>query len=147
MSSKRKKWARINRENSRIALKRMDILFREAEISVRSSDMEAAKSYVALARRIGMRYNARIPREWKLRFCKNCGSFLVPTVNCTVRVGRGRIVRTCGSCGAYMRIPYLREIKEKRLKRARAGKQDLLEVSKNRGNAGDDFGRQDKEPF
>ncbi len=90
----------------RIALERMVVLFRLAEKEALHGRAPRARRYVDLARRIGMRYNVRVPPEFKRRFCKECLAYLVPGVNARVRVGRGRVVVTCLGCGAVQRRPY-----------------------------------------
>lgn len=90
----------------RIALERMEVLFRLAEKEALQRHAPRARRYVDLARRIGMRYNVRVPAEFKRRFCKECLAYFVPSVNARVRVGRGRIVITCLGCGAIQRLPF-----------------------------------------
>ena len=64
----------------RIALERMEILFHEAEQEALHARWARARRYVDLARRIGMRYNVRIPAEFKRRFWKRASptSSLMP---------------------------------------------------------------------
>lgn len=90
-----------------IAVQRINILFTLAE-RMFFSHPELAQRYVDLARRIGMRCKVRIPRKWRRRFCRKCGSFLWPGVNCRVRIRQNRfphIVITCLKCGSQRRIP------------------------------------------
>ncbi len=93
----------------RIALERMEVLFGLAEKEALQSHAGRARRYVDLARRLGMRYNVRVPSAFKRRFCKECLAYLVPSVNARVRVGRGRVVVTCLSCGAVQRLPFRAE--------------------------------------
>lgn len=93
----------------RIALERMLVLFDLAEKEALQGHGPRARRYVDLARKIGMRYNVRVPAEYKRRFCKECGAYFVPGVNARVRVGRGRVVVTCTGCGAIQRVPYRAE--------------------------------------
>ena len=93
----------------RIALERMEILFGLAEKEALQGHAPRARRYVDLARRLGMRYNVRVPPEYKRRFCKECLAYLVPSVNARVRVGRGRVVVTCLACGAVQRVPFRAE--------------------------------------
>lgn len=104
----------------RIALERMTTLFRLAEKEALQSHAGRARRYVELARRIGMRYNVRIPASFKRSFCKTCLAFLLPSVSARVRVGRGRVVVTCTACGAMQRFPYQREQRARRATRVRA---------------------------
>lgn len=85
------------------------MLFRLAEREALEGKLPRANRYASLARRIGMRYNVPLPRQFKRRVCKSCQVFLLPGVNCRVRVRRGRITYTCSDCGDIRRFPYLRE--------------------------------------
>ena len=93
----------------RIALERMEILFDLAEKEALQRHAARARRYVDLARRLGMRYNVRVPAEFKRRFCKECLAYLVPSLNARVRVGRGAVVVTCLACGAVQRLPFRAE--------------------------------------
>ena len=104
----------------RIAAERMTTLFRLAETEALHRRMERARRYVDLARRIGMRYNVRVPSPFKRSFCKKCLAFLLPSVNARVRVGRGRVVVTCTACGSIQRYPYERERRARRASRTPA---------------------------
>jgi ribonuclease P protein subunit RPR2 len=64
--------------------------------------------YVALARKISMKYLVPIPTEYIRRFCKHCNNYLLPPLTCRVRIHRGMIITFCSNCKKYSRIP-LRE--------------------------------------
>ena len=104
----------------RIAMERMTTLFRLAESEALQRRTGRARRYVELARRIGMRYNVRVPAPFKRSFCKKCLAFLLPSVSARVRVGSGRVIVTCAACGAIQRYPYRREQTARRASRARA---------------------------
>jgi len=93
----------------RNALEGRTTLFGVAEGEALQRHAGRARRYVELARRIGMRYNVRVPAPFKRSFCKKCLAFLLPSVSARVRVGRGRVVVTCITCGAVQRYPYRRE--------------------------------------
>src|SRR5207247_4391498 len=95
-------------------------LFGLAETAALHRRTERARRYVELARRIGMRYNVRVPAPFKRSFCKKCFAFLLPSVSARIRVGEGRVVVTCGACGAVQRDPYSREERGRGASRARA---------------------------
>ncbi len=72
---------------------------RAKELTDMSKKLE--KRYVMIARRISTHYKVRIPDGLKHRICKKCGSFMVPGVNCKVRLSssHGYLVYIC-DCGA-----------------------------------------------
>ena len=87
-----------------IAVSRIRRLFEQAELRFKENP-GLADRYVELARKIGMKYKVRIPRELKRRFCKNCYAYLVPGVNCRVRLNQSKVVYYCNRCKKYMRFP------------------------------------------
>lgn len=72
---------------------------------------ERSHRYVALARKIGMRYNVGIPKELKRSICKYCYRYIVPAKNCIVRSSSERQAMEvkCLECGKVGRYPYSRE--------------------------------------
>lgn len=87
----------------KIARERIRILFDEAE---KAGDEKLARRYVDLARRIGMRYNVRMPRDLKRRYCRHCRSYLRFGVNAASRVKRGVVTIKCFTCKKEMHYPY-----------------------------------------
>lgn len=90
-----------------IALERVQTLFRLAK-NVIHKDPQLAQRYVEIARKTAMRARMRIPKEYKRMICKHCKRFILPGVNCRVRIQPRRnshVVVTCLSCMHYMRIP------------------------------------------
>ncbi len=85
----------------RIAMERIKRLF---EIMESTEDYELARRYVELARKIAMKYRIKLPKEYKLKFCKKClypyreGRF-------RVRIAKSRVIITCLNCGYVRRIP------------------------------------------
>jgi ribonuclease P protein subunit RPR2 len=96
----------------RIAKERIGILFSLAGKEFREHP-ERSKRYVELARKIGMRYNVRLTKEMKMRFCRKCLSYLKPGVNSRIRTNKDRqaVVLTCLECGHVSRYPYKEEKK------------------------------------
>lgn len=92
-----------------IAGERIDILFNLAQEEALAHNFHRANRYVDLARKIGMRYNVRVPRRYKKRYCKHCHSYLLPSINSRVRLRGGKIVIFCENCGGFMRLPFIRE--------------------------------------
>ena len=102
MKQKHRKKSEFFRE---IALERITELFRQAEMRFKKSP-ELSDRYVELAKKIAMKYKVKIPRVLKRRFCKSCFKYLVPGVNCRVRLTQKKIVYYCSNCRKFMRIPY-----------------------------------------
>lgn len=89
-----------------IAGERIHILFEAAEEEALAHRLARSDRYVELARKIGMRYNVRIPPRHKRRYCRHCHAYLLPSRNCRVRL-RGRTITVhCDSCKRFSRIPY-----------------------------------------
>lgn len=66
---------------------------------------ERSDRYVKLARRIAMRYQVSLPREWRRRVCRGCDGLLVPGRTSRVRVLHGRVSVTCLRCNTIKRYP------------------------------------------
>jgi len=115
MSSRGRKGYRTSQMMD-IAEERIDILFEAAESAAKEHDIVRSHRYVELARRIGMRYNLRIPSKHRPHFCRSCYAFLMPGVNATIRTRSSRVVTSCRECGRINRLPFHREVKERRSK-------------------------------
>ncbi len=109
MAKRRRKGA-----ERRIAVERIEILFRLAETQALGGNLPRANRYASLAAKIGMRYNVRVPPAFKRRYCRACHAYLLPPTTARVRVTRGHVIVTCLACGAVRRVPYLREQRAKR---------------------------------
>jgi ribonuclease P protein subunit RPR2 len=98
-----------------IALKRVKILFLLAK-EVIHENPERAQRYVQIARRIAMRTRLRMPKEYRSLICKKCKSFILPGVNCRIRIKQRRephLVVTCQNCDGHSRIPIKGERKNR----------------------------------
>ncbi|MDH7506649.1 MAG: ribonuclease P [Candidatus Thermoplasmatota archaeon] len=69
-----------------------------------SGDLNLANRYVEIARKISMRFKIAIPRKFKRRFCKHCYKYLLPGVNCRIRIYRHKIIIYCCNCKKYTRF-------------------------------------------
>lgn len=95
------------REDRKIALERIHILFKQA-METFEREPELGQRYVALARKIGMRYKVRLPVEYRWMICKHCKGFILPGKTGRTRIQQRRephVVITCLNCGGYNRIP------------------------------------------
>lgn len=101
----------------RIALERMEILLVLAEKEALGRRGLRARRYVELARRLGMRYNVRMPPRFRRRYCRKCLAYFVPAINARIRIGESRVTITCLSCGLVERYPYREEQAMARSKR------------------------------
>ncbi len=95
-----------NKRMIRVAQERIETLFSLAQRRAHEGDLELADRYVWLARKIGMRYNLRLPRRLNLRICANCYRFLLPNTTARIRTRNARLVICCSHCGHIRRIPF-----------------------------------------
>ncbi|MEK6962856.1 MAG: ribonuclease P protein component 4 [Nanoarchaeota archaeon] len=102
------------KEKKKLAVDRIHTLFLEAEEQFKKRP-ELSNRYVELARKIAMKARVQMPHEYKRRFCKKCHSYLMPGVNCRVRLTQHKVVYTCGVCKEYMRMPYVTKIRHSKL--------------------------------
>jgi len=93
-----------------IAKERIGILFSLAGKEF-GKHPERAHRYVELARRIGKRYNVKLGKELRGRFCRKCGHYLRAGLNSRVRTRASQqaVIVECRDCGNLMRFPYRRE--------------------------------------
>jgi len=88
----------------KIAQNRIRFLFQHAK-EVFKEDSKLSDKYVKIARKIAMKYKIRLPSSLKKRFCKHCHKYLVPSVNCRIRIHKHRLIYYCLSCKHFMRHP------------------------------------------
>ncbi|MDZ7851006.1 MAG: ribonuclease P protein component 4 [Halodesulfurarchaeum sp.] len=67
--------------------------------------MDRARRYVRLSRRIAERNRLSLPTRFDRFTCDACDAYLLPGRNARVRTKDGHVVVTC-SCGAHDRYPY-----------------------------------------
>ena len=99
----------------RIAIQRIHRLFRLAK-EIINEDPALAQRYVNMARKVAMTVRVRLPKEYRRQVCRHCKSFILPSVNCRVRIKQRRephMVITCLNCGKQMRIPLKRKEKSR----------------------------------
>lgn len=98
----------MQKESTReIAYERIGILLGLAAQALKKGDKKHAKRYVFLARKLSTRYNCRLPREMRSKFCKGCGLPLVQGLNLKVRLKkRTRTAEYLCSCGSAIRFKY-----------------------------------------
>lgn len=99
-----KKYYKKPVQQQKIAKERIKFLFQQAK-EVFKEDSRLSDKCVKTARRIAMKYKIRLPSAFKKRFCKHCHKYLVPGVNCRVRIHKHRLIYYCLSCRHYMRHP------------------------------------------
>lgn len=97
----------MNENTKGIAMQRIRTLFKMAKENLHE-DPALAQRYVEIARKIAMAAKLRLPTEYRRQICRHCKSFILPGVNCRVRIKQRRephVVITCLNCGKQMRIP------------------------------------------
>ena len=98
----------MQKESTRsIIYERIGILLNLAASALKKKDEKHAKRYVYLARKLSTRYNCRLSRELRAKFCKGCGLPLVQGQNVKVRLRkRTRTAEYLCSCGHAVRFKY-----------------------------------------
>jgi ribonuclease P protein subunit RPR2 len=99
--------ARLNIDTKKIARQRIRALFDQAREIVHD-DPALAQRYVDTARKIAMAAKIRLPNEYRRQVCNHCKGFMLPGLNCRVRLKQNRephVVITCLKCGGQTRIP------------------------------------------
>ncbi|MFH0869283.1 MAG: hypothetical protein V1839_03585 [archaeon] len=93
-----------------IAKERIEILFREAALAAREGKPDRANRYVFLLRKLAMKYNVKLGREQRRKFCHKCYHYL-HAKNIRVRTNpKTKAVEvTCMDCKHVNRYPYIRE--------------------------------------
>ena len=88
------------------AADRIETLYSLAFNMARSGELDLARRYLTLARKIGMRYTVRIPTRLKRSTCKRCRLPMIPDLTSRIRIRDGRRIVTCLECGQVMRYPF-----------------------------------------
>lgn len=71
------------------------------ETALKVNDEELANRYIKLAIKGLQKKNIKIPREWKIHYCKKC--FRKYNSETRVRINNSKITKTC-SCGYTRRL-------------------------------------------
>jgi ribonuclease P protein subunit RPR2 len=99
-----------NKEVKAIARRRMGRLLVLARDQAIQGDLDRARRYVDLARRVAMRGN--VPMPYGAMVCPGCHTPFLSGRTCRVRLRSDRLIITCHVCGQCRRLPYAREKKE-----------------------------------
>lgn len=94
-----------------IAAERITILFQQAA-RIWGEHPELSDRYVELATTISTKYNVRVPKELRTRYCRKCKAYWVPARSVKVRMIQGFATYECLRCGAVRRFGYRKEKKE-----------------------------------
>ena len=106
------KFRRQQDENKKIAKIHIKELFQQARIMFKT-DPKLSDRYMKLAWKLKTKFKVEFTPAQKKRMCKKCLSYLVPSVNCTVRVNKGNVVYTCKNCKAIIKHGYRKEQKRR----------------------------------
>ena len=90
---------RPNKDKLRkLTLERIHVLFKEAKLNPFK-----ANNCVKKARRIAMKVNLPMPKEYKRRYCKHCNNYF-QSGNYRVRTRNKMVVYYCLNCKKYMKF-------------------------------------------
>lgn len=93
------RFARRKDKRRMIARERIEILLALAEEAAVAKKYDRAGRYAYLARKIGKRYNVRMPSGFKARYCKHCGTYRIPGRTSRTRIHGGWLIVHCLKCG------------------------------------------------
>ncbi len=100
-----KRYKKKSDDAKKTAKEKIVELFKQAE-EVFSRDSKAADRCVEKARKTAMKIRIKIPPMLKRNFCKHCYKYIVPGINCRVRLSEGKVIYYCLSCKKFMRFPH-----------------------------------------
>ncbi len=102
-------------DQRKIAAERISILFKLADEAAICKNLKDADHYINEARKIAMKFNMRIPKGYRGRFCKYCYRYLLPSTTSRVRINsqQHRVEVKCLECNRVIFYPFIREIKER----------------------------------
>ena len=89
-----------------IPAERIDRLQQLARAATADGNLDRAREYVRLARRIGERHRISLPRRFRRFSCDDCDAYLRPGATARVRLRSGHVSIRCLGCGATKRYPY-----------------------------------------
>lgn len=82
----------------KLAVEKIKILFNEAKLNPSKADR-----YVDIARKISMKVNLSMPKEFRRKYCKHCYSYFVPG-KFRVRTRNKMVIYYCLKCKKYMKF-------------------------------------------
>ncbi len=82
----------------REASEKIKFLFGEAK-----KNLKKATPFVAKARKIGMKVNLPLAKEYKIKYCKHCNTYFT-SGNYRVRTRNNMVVYSCLTCKKYMKF-------------------------------------------
>ncbi len=86
------------RERAGIWIQELMDLAKDAELN---KETYLEKNYVNLILEISKHYKVKIPE--KRYICKKCYSVLIPGINSTIKIRKGRVIIKCLKCGNVKR--------------------------------------------
>ena len=94
-------------KNIEIAKERIKILFGQAE---KTKTQSLSNKYISTARKIGMKFNLKLPRYYNRKFCKHCYNYFNKD-NLRVRTKNNKVIYACLSCKKFTRYPIPKKLK------------------------------------
>ncbi|MBN1544503.1 ribonuclease P [Candidatus Woesearchaeota archaeon] len=102
---KRKKgYGRKPDDTIKIANQHIASLLEQAKEAA-TSNPSLADRYVALARKVAMKFRIRMQPSQRRLFCPHCYRFMLPSKNLRVRVHEHRVIYYCLDCKKFWRRP------------------------------------------
>ncbi|MEM2726975.1 MAG: ribonuclease P [Archaeoglobaceae archaeon] len=102
-----------------IAIERIEYLIERAE-KFKNVDYELSRRYIELSKKIATRYRVRIPKKFKLYFCKNC-LYPYKSGRFRVRINKSAVIITCLNCNHIRRF----QLRDQNVRRTRKNLRSL----------------------
>jgi ribonuclease P protein subunit RPR2 len=95
------------RRTALFRMRRLLALAEERTVKNTPDSRRLAKRYAGIAERISTHYKVKMPKALDSKVCRKCGNFLVPGINCNVRLAssHGYVAYAC-ECGNEVHVHY-----------------------------------------
>jgi ribonuclease P protein subunit RPR2 len=103
----RRRRRRISRREARRIARGQVIRSLDEALDLAKKDMKKAERIARKARRLSLKFNVRLPYDYRILFCHGCKEFIVPGITSRVRLHpRQKVTHVCLKCGHVYRKIY-----------------------------------------
>lgn len=94
-------------DRRKIAQERIEILLEESEKAYRNEELDLMRRYLEIMENIKEKYQIRLSKKQKSKYCSKCRTILIPGETSKVRTHSKdeKITYTCTECGEKISYP------------------------------------------